>query len=324
MNTIDTEVRLTEALGAQADTITQSTPPRFSWELPPVADLGRHRGTSGAGRRRRVVPALKVALPAAVAAAVLVTALVDSSSGSKPSTAQGAPAALFLRPGGVAPMTAGQYFYRKDISVGPNGNRTVTELWQPQDITGSWVVKSYITTAAGAVLGQPNQQSAACGEFLTAVGGGPVCDVNGSWSKPTPKFLATLPTDPHALYSALYDYIVADYKTTANDRSLNFSTANLAFLTINYIRSIASSAGGMSEPFSKALQGAAALVPGVIVKENAKTLSGATGTSYEIDYTSTNIAGPLIFDSAGNFIGSPTSSVDLGVAASGGGAPTIS
>ena len=52
--------------------------------------------------------------------------------------------------------------------------------------------------------------------------------------------------------------------------------------------------------------------------------AGRSGTSYEIDYTATDIAGPLIFDADGNYIGDAATVVSLGTAATAGGAPTLS
>ena len=53
--------------------------------------------------------------------------------------------------------------------------------------------------------------------------------------------------------------------------------------------------------------GATAQVPGIVITHHTKNLSGTVGTSYEMDAPTGNVAGPLIFDANGNYIGRPDS-----------------
>lgn len=312
----DLEDRLTDALDRTAANVRPSAPPTFSWEKP-------HRARF----------ALKVATPLAAAAAVAVVATVATGNSPSPQHHTANPASPsatvrltgYLVPGAKTPLRVGQYFYSKTTLSIPDDQRYVVEAWQPADPNAEYTVKSYWLTPSGHVLGKATISSQSCTKPKPVVP--PVastvalCPEFGDWTNPSPEFLRGLPTEPHALYAKLHQYVLADYKKSGADRKLDFSQANIAFLTINYVRAIGSQTAAMSQPFSAALQQATALIPGVRVAP-ATNLTGVRGTGYSITAGNGNTAGPVIFDADGNYVGAPDSAVSVGAADGPGQAPT--
>ena len=302
--------RLRAALAETAQLADVPPPPAFSWEDGPSA--GPRRGRRGRRRRRpgRVAVALSTAgIAAAVAGALLLPAGTPSP--------EVAPAA-FLTPGGTTPMDDGQFFYsRWTVQRADDARSVVVETWQPQVATDEWTRRITRLAADGTPESDPQVRTAACGDFATLAAvpaPASACDGVGSWSRPTPEFLASLPTDPAQLYESLHDYVVADYQRSANDRTLDMAEANVAFLMMNYIQAIGAETGGLSQTFSAALEDVAARVPGVVVRHDVANLTGVRGTSYEMDAPNGNVAGPLVFDAHGNYVGGPESALVVGAA----------
>ena len=310
------EQRLRAALTESAEQVPQRPRPALSWEKPiqrDVAVLARRRS-----RTRAVLP---WAVPVA-AATVLVGSLVwPALSGPAPELET---TGLFV-PAGTEPMQPGQYFYTRETTrwSGSDG-LFVAEVWQPQHASDEWMLRTTVTDENGDALATPVTSTAACGNFDAGPGMPPVepraCDDRGSWDHITPQFLASLPTDPRSLYQQIHDYVVSDYEKSADVRRIDLAEDNIAFLTVNYIAGIAAHSGGMSEPFSRALEQATALVPGIVTGQSTN-LTGAGATSYQLTASNGAVAGPIVFDADGNYVGRPDSAVVVGAADQAGTAP---
>ena len=311
------EQRLRAALTDSAERIPERPRPALSWEKPiqrDVAVLARRRS-----RTRAVLP---WAVPVA-AATVLVGSLVWPTLSGSPAP-ELETAGLFV-PAGTEPMQPGQYFYTRETTRlnGPEGF-FVVEVWQPQHAADEWMLRTTTTDVNGNALAAPFTSTATCGNFDAGPGVPPVaphtCDDHGSWDHITPQFLASLPTDPRSLYQQIHDYVVSDYRKSADVRRIDLADDNIAFLTLNYIAGIAADSGGMSEPFSRALEQATALVPGVVIGHSAN-LTGTGETSYQLTAANGAVAGPIVFDADGNYVGRPESAVVVGAADQAGTAP---
>ena len=313
--------RVRAALTETAERVPVPPVPSFSWERTELPVRGRSTRRRTA---RRVVWGL---VPAAAAAAVVGTLLIVTGSlGDGPGRSV-APAA-YLAPGGTTPMSAGQYFYSR-VTISAQSERSVTlvETWQPQRASDVWTRRITQQNPDGTLVGRPRVTTAPCGRFdagpgVTAVPGtASACDGPGSWAHPTPEFLATRPTDPGALYENLHSYVVRDYEKSAADRKLSFDIPNVAFLTINYVTAIGTNSSGLSRTFSAALQQAVARIPGVVVRQGVTNAAGVGGTGYEIHAPNGKVAGPVIFDAKGDFVGTPETAVVVGAADTAGTAP---
>jgi hypothetical protein len=132
----------------------------------------------------------------------------------------------------VAP---GQYLYveshRWDMVTSEMDGRTVsylqesvTQTWVPHDRKQEWLQRSYATGKREWLQGSEadlpamgidpddrrrEELRARCGDFHPE-GGMEPCEWEGSWQNPTPKFVATLPSDPQELYDELLDVAEED------------------------------------------------------------------------------------------------------------------
>ncbi len=298
MTRIDLEARLTEALAARAEQVPPSFPHRVAPQRP------RRRG-------RRVAVGLTAACLAAAVA--VVSTIVHTGFRAESPTAT--PVA-FTIPGTAIPMKPGQFMYRKVSAVDPNNKFTVVELWEPQVRSDVWTVKISYLNADGTEVRPADTTTGKCGIFLRLANPADeaeLCSEQGSWTKPTTEFVNKAPQDAATIYAQLHQAVL-DYLPTVPEKPVVTTDENVAFLTINFLASLGEDTGGLSQPFSKALADSAAMIPGVIVKQNVKNLLGFSGTGYEIDAGNGNIAGPVIFDANGNYIGRTTTAVSVGVA----------
>jgi hypothetical protein len=311
------EQRLRAALTDSAELVPPRQRPVVSWEKPI-----RPQASVLARRRPRTRAVLPWAVPVA-AATVIAGSLAWSAQPGSPGP-QLETSGLFV-PAGTEPIQPGQLLYtRETIRMQGQDGFFVAEVWRPQHAADEWTLRTTRTDADGDALGSPFISTAACGNFEAGPGMQLVeprtCDDHGSWDHITPQFLASLPTDPGSLYQRIHDYVVSDYRKSADVRTVDTSEDNVAFLTLNYIADIATDSGGMSEPFSKALERAASLVPGVVVG-HATNLVGVGATSYQLTAANGAVAGPIVFDTDGNYVGRPDSDVTVGAADRAGTAP---
>lgn len=112
------------------------------------------------------------------------------------------------------PIPAGTYrvvtqrgWYLHSSDDGQQLVESETSVWEPADPAGEWIRRSHQTGAARALtpgIAAPaptavDTITGRCGVFFVEDG----CATPGSWSSPTPDFLAGLPRDPDELLAAL-------------------------------------------------------------------------------------------------------------------------
>lgn len=153
------------------------------------------------------------------------------------------------------------------------------------------------------------------------------CDDAGSWEILTPQFFAWLPTDPQQLYQAIGAETVTamekEAAVTQGERAPfnDMSDENIAAGTVSEMIWLGENSGGLSQPFSQALEQAVALVPGV-VRGQEKILAGEGATSYHLVGADGEKRGfAPVFDADGNYVGTTKGAVVVGAADQAGVAP---
>jgi len=335
------EQQLRGTLTRTAEGVPDSPRPTLSWERPAgaqVVPLADRRSS----RTRRV---LQVATPLTIAAAVAAVAVLAGGQGPSGAPTPAAPSVqveetALLAPGGTVPMAPGQYLYSRTTyqADSTSGRLTVVdEYWVPQDATDVWTYRGtaydpvtgepasrYIDPATGAPIQGPRVETAPCGHFDHPE---EPCSDGGSWDHPTPRFLASLPTDPAALDALLVEW-GENWSRLArgSDEPEQFGSAldeerSKLYDPMYAAGVLAESTVGMSQPFSQALEQAVAALPGVVAKP-ATNLDGAPGTSYAaVASDGSVVSTEMIFDADGNYIGTPTSTVVVGAADEAGATP---
>jgi hypothetical protein len=275
---------------------------------------------------------------AAAVVALLVTGALLIQSGPTPTTQQASAAVLTLRKAATAAIgeqdpvvKPGQYLYirenawwENDIYGGPNTKNTfayladnVIQTWVPADQTGTWlqrrsiigqrkwVIGTEAEARAGGIPiddGRPSQLTGPCGNFYPNPGQTPSCaNVQGDWQNPTPAWLATLPTDPHAMLDRLKK------DSPAFKPGNGLGDAELFVYVSDALRS-----GLVPAKVRAVLYQTLALLPELRVTQQVANLDGRTGVAMSVD-SPAKIAGKdssrheIIIDPAtGQFIGERT------------------
>ncbi len=268
---------------------------------------------------------------AAAVVALLVTGALLIQSGPTPTTQRASAAVLTLRKATTAAIgeqdlvvKPGKYLYIRENAWWEtqvfNGPKTfdyladnVIETWVPADQTGTWLQRRSIigqrkwmvgteaeARAAGITVDdggpQPDQLAGPCGDFHSNPGQTPSCaNVHGDWQNPTPAWLATLPTDPHAMLDRL-----------KKDSPVPGTGLRDAVL-FTYI-SDALGTGRVPVKVRAVLYQTLALLPELAVTEQVANLDGRTGVALSIDSSAKDSARrEIIIDPVtGQFIGERT------------------
>lgn len=231
----------------------------------------------------------------------------------------------------------GQYLYIREnawweniIVGGPKTTKTfdyladnVIQTWVPADQTGTWMQRRSIigqrrwvigTEAEAMAGGIPlddggrshltGQLTGPCGDFYPNPGQTASCaNVHGNWQNPTPAWLATLPTDPHAMLDRLKK------DSPAFKPGNDLGDAELFTYVADALR------GGLVPAKVRAvLYQTLALLPDLKVTEKVANLDGRTGVAMGVDTAPKTVNSPkdpvrqeIIIDPVtGQFIGERT------------------
>jgi len=306
--------------------------PRRNWTNKIGLNRGRPPGREGAvlgavaigGSRRRWVLASVVVL--LVVAGVLVGQGLLPGAGAPVASA----ASLTLRQAADATiherdpvLRPGQFRYIRSDSWVTDGiqfagapgflayrTENITELWVPADQSQNWMQRLTPTGKRVWVIGTEQQAEAAgfqgmgdgprqgvapCGDFYPPTGTAPSCADTArtaGWQLPTPAWLATLPTDPHAMLERLR----AD--APRNGRG----DAELVVYVADALRS-----GLVPAPVRAVLYQALALLPDLTITQRVANLAGRTGVAMGIDDQESPTRQEIIIDPhTGEYIGERT------------------
>jgi hypothetical protein len=178
------------------------------------------------------------------------------------------------------------------------------ETWVPADQTKEWLWRRDVTGKRKWVQGTEEQARAAgipvdetgwpegewrapCGDFFATDEGKQPCTEPGSWSRPTPDFLAGLPRDPDQLFNRL--------KTDAPGNKRG--DAEILVTAADALRS-----GLIPADLRAALYRALGKLPNLEITEQVANLDGRRGTAYGLSNGS--IRQEIIVDpTTGEFIG---------------------
>ena len=330
MTADELEQRLRDTLARTADRVPETPRPVLTWEEPRV-------GVRPAGRPR-VRTVLQFAVPVAVAAAVAgIVVLPDSGDGGQPgpATTSEAPSpplqeAALIAPGSTVPLEPGQYLYSR-ITRDLDKATVVFETWRPQHAADPWTQRyTDYDPVTGELVRPPQVTTAPCGQFDVPQEALTGCDDAGSWSNPTPQFLASLPSDPAELYRQIAAQGLAEYRSAydrlpADQAALMRATEDseqvIAQRTMVTAMHLAQASGGMSQPFSRELEQAIALMPGAVAGDE-KNLAGEGSVSYRAETaTGEPLTVTMVFDVDGNYLGDPWTEFVVGAADAAGVAP---
>ena len=184
------------------------------------------------------------------------------------------------------PVGPGQYRYVSrrhrsiGVTIGTNEAQTLgsrTEVWIPADYRQEWlerqtreIVPEWLPGHEGEGKpddgGRDEEFRAPCGNFSYYAAGSPDRCTVGSWNNPLPEFVATLPTDPRALYERM----VKDGGTDASGAVL---TAGQGLLS-----------GRLPGDVRANIFRALALLPGLVVTEKRANLDGVVGVALGFKY----------------------------------------
>lgn len=186
----------------------------------------------------------------------------------------------------------------------------ITEEWVPADQTQNWMQRFTPTGKRVWVVGTqqladavglhgldlgPRQDVAPCGDFYPPSGTAPSCaDMArmAGWQVPTPAWLATLPTDAHAML----DRLRAD--APRNGRG----DAELVVYVADALRS-----GLVPASVRAVLYQALALLPDLTITQRVANLAGRTGVAMGINDQETPTRQEIIIDPhTGQYIGERT------------------
>lgn len=267
------------------------------------------------GSSRRLRPWTAVAAAAVlVVLALLVPNLLKGRSNAVADVVAALNAAAAAIPGHDEPIQPGQYRYVRTHAWWARMSddflyldEVIDAVWIPADPadeavewrmdrlpTGNrkWVTGTEADArAAGLSLDLMEYERfedlrARCGAFFWDG----VCDREGSWSDPTPKFLASLPRDPAQLYDRL------ERDAPDNDRG----EAELLVYASDALRT-----GLIPADLRVALYQALTKVPSLQITERRANLDGAIGTAFAVD--DGNIREEIIIDTTtGAFVGERT------------------
>ncbi|HYS36634.1 MAG TPA: CU044_5270 family protein [Pseudonocardiaceae bacterium] len=285
------------------------------------------------GAPEPIIPKSRRRWPHWAAAAAVVALLVSGAlvirSGPTSTTQQASAAVLTLRKAATAAIgerdpvvKPGQYLYIRQNAWWENtivGTKTfdyladsVTETWVPADRTGTWmqrrsiigqrkwVIGTETEAAAGGIPPDdhtPSELTAPCGDFYPATGHTASCaDVQGNWQNPTPAWLATLPTDPHAMLDRLKK------DSPAFKPGNGLGDAELFVYVADALR------GGLVPAKVRAVfYQTLALLPELKVTEQVANLDGRTGVAMGVDSPESPVRQEIIIDPVtGQFIGERT------------------
>ena len=296
----------------------------LNWGRPPGV-VGAAPGAAAVGvRRRRFLLAAAIVLMV-VAGVVVGQGLLPGGAAPTASAAsltlrQAADATIHERDPALRP---GQFRYiRSDAWVtdsiqfadapGFLAYRTenITESWVPADQSQNWMQRRTPTGKRIWVIGTeqqaeaagfrglddgPHQYVAPCGDFFPPSGTAPSCANTArtaSWQLPTPAWLATLPTDPHAML----DRLRAD--APRNGRG----DAELVVYVADALRS-----GLVPASVRAVLYQALALLPDLTITQRVANLAGRTGVAMGIDDQESPTRQEIIIDPhTGEYIGERT------------------
>jgi hypothetical protein len=264
------------------------------------------------GRRTRWIAA-------AAAVTVLTGAALAASTadfGSNPATA----AEELVKAADLAarvvdqPVGPGQYRYvvrrHRGIGVVIGGNEASTqgsrvEEWIPADHRQEWLERRTSEVEPRWVPGHegegdpdrargPEEFRAACGMFSYYAADYPDRCTVGGWNNPTPEFLASLPSEP----KALYERMVAD-GGTGTSGALN--SAGTALLT-----------GRVPADVRADVYRALALMPGLVITEKRANIDGVEGVALGAQYHE-HFSEIIINPADGAFIGTRETTAQDGV-----------
>ncbi|MBP2321300.1 hypothetical protein JOF56_001685 [Kibdelosporangium banguiense] len=256
-----------------------------------------------------------IATIAAVVAGVLIVPTLQFGDEPAPSTASAAAVlnSAADKIGASDPVVKpGQYLYTESHewhSVTIAGDKpltyleeSVTQTWIPADRTQEWLQRSSTTGQRKWITGSdaelkalginpdentPEELRAKCGDFYLNPGEQP-CQRQGGWERPTPEFLAGLPTDP----KQLYDLLRAAAAKQSQDPDLE-----VLVVVSDTIRSATAPAAVRAN-----LYRAVALSPDLKISDNNANLDGRVGVG--LGFERGGLRQELIIDPVtGQFIG---------------------
>lgn len=309
--------QLIVALRAARDAVMADAPPRPAVAANPHPSRSRLRSP----RLLAVVTVVVVMASAAVGIAMF----------TGHGTGRGEPAAGPATPSSLADP----YDYKSITRSYPTGAHMRTETWFPVSGVGPYMTRvtmtgpdkwSGVTTpdgkgvyvfrsTCGAVRPAIPIAGAPYSRLFCPPGERTVADpapgrtsakIN-SWDWPTPKFLATLPTDPVQLGREVRVHAI---KETGG----RGTAADVAQAELDLVEQILTQGGYIPPAVSAAFRAVVAALPGIHASANAKNLDGDVGTEYTLvirlfDPTTNGRSGApyadgrLIFDRAGTYLG---------------------
>ncbi|ONI78813.1 hypothetical protein ALI144C_29000 [Actinosynnema sp. ALI-1.44] len=195
----------------------------------------------------------------------------------------------------------GQYLYVEEHNWGGMGffspsapannffylDERFNETWIPADRTQEWLWRMRETGNRKWIVGRPEQapaitnsplpdQRARCGDFTISQSEKP-CEVAGSWYRPTPQFLASLPTDPRQLYDVIYKEVSA--RSYPPGMPANFFESQV-FQQVSHLVKPGVAPAGIRANLYRAL----ALTPGLVISDkDAVNLDGRRGVALGIE-----------------------------------------
>jgi hypothetical protein len=273
----DLEERLRQDFAsAMADLPTDPAP------HPSVIKARRPQGRSAAAGRRPAARRPLLALAAAGAtAAALVAPTVLPLGGPPPGTAAAAvlaqaadrAAAATLRP----TAAAGQFLYFREVGSQENANGpagrcgVVYERWIPADgaAAGRIVRLDGVSPPAPGWKGDRTALAPQEGCYQGVLDVPDTGPTTGTWQTPTARFVATLPTDPRALYERAAADVVRDGHGDKKDQETFVYLADL----------LGSGSPYLSPTLKSAVYRAMALIPGVQNLGATTDLLGRQGTA---------------------------------------------
>ncbi|WP_375485024.1 CU044_5270 family protein [uncultured Jatrophihabitans sp.] len=312
----DLASRLTDALDSAAATLPDAEPPAFSWQQPAARRSSRRRrglyAASGLAAAAVAATVVAATLPSGHHAgdghqapdAERPGSVAPSSSAAVsharpvpvPHTGQSASALLLaashtrLRTGDPA-LRDGQFRYVRIVSPAPGtivydkngtphtekapaGSYNLDQYWIPKDVTDVWMRRSGVV---GDVA--PDVWTGRCDDLYAHTQDapkGPSCTRPGSFSDPTPRFVAHLPRDPDALYSQLRSYA----ESRLNPDKIH-DTNYLMFFVIDSLLDNEVVTGDLTSTLYAVL----GRIPGIQVLDGVQNYSGVAGTGFRLSTT---------------------------------------
>ncbi|ALG05928.1 CU044_5270 family protein [Kibdelosporangium phytohabitans] len=254
------------------------------------------------------------------------TALQVVPFGDEPSLPTAAAGELLTRAadkiGASDPVVGpGQYLYIEEHDWGGMGalhpsdpakgwfylDERFNEKWVPADRTQEWLWRKRETGNRKWIVGGPNQvppmpgspmpdRRARCGDFIIRQSEKP-CEGPGSWYRPTPEFLASLPTDPRQLHDLIRKEVSS--RSHPPEMAAEFTMTGMLQQVLDLAKP-----GVAPADIRANLYRALALTPGLVISDrDAVNLDGRKGVALGLE--AEGVRWEMIVDpETGQYIGS--------------------